>query len=225
MNRISSRHVKSMLKQEAAILYGPTSSRVRLEWVTEAGGTLNQPHNIMVDATETVNILDNVAALWGPVMRDQREKTRLEGLSLDIDQLGFWYFANDLNLADRDKLLILHRLKDKYYAGAGTGAAAIWTPDEAPSWTADEWIGYWLVFSDRKYKITDNSTTAVTVDLSTDPGSNALPILSAEAEIMKLIKWYPIRQDLGVPAGALSPIFEENIFQSIFCSRIPIVGR
>lgn len=225
MNRISSRHVKGMLKRETAVLYGPTSHRVRLEWMTETGGTLNEPHGIMEEATETVNIQNNIPALWGPVMRDQREKTQLEGLALDIDQLGFWYFANDLNLADKDKLLILHLLKDKYYVGDGTGAGSIWTPDEDPSWTADEWIGYWLVFSDKRYKITNNSTTAVTVDLNSDPGSNALPALSTESEIMKLIKWHPIRQGLDVVAGALSPMAEENIFQSIFVSRIPAVGR
>ena len=214
-----------MLKRENAVLYGPTSHRVRLEWASETGGILNAPHNIMVGATETVNIQNDVAALWGPVMRDQREKTRLEGLGLDIDQLGFWYFANDLNLADKDKLIILHLLKDKYYVGDGTGVSAVWTPDDAPSWTADEWISYWLVFSDKRYKITDNSTTAVTVDLATDPGGNALPAASTEAKIMKLIKWHPVRQDLGLSAGALSPMHESLIFQAVFSSRIPIVGR
>jgi len=181
----------------------------------------------MVGKTDTLVVSDNIAGIWGPVMRDQREKIDLDGQMINIDQLGFWFFPNSLNLAGLDDLLILQRNKDKYYTAPGTGAAAVWTPDDAPSFTENEWISFWLVFSDRRFKIIDNDTTTITVDLTTGvPGSKqTLPVASTTAEILALIEWYPIRRDLGVNGGAMSPLASQTIFQSIFVSRIPVVGR
>lgn len=227
MDKISSRHVKKMLKQETAVLYGPTSQRVRLEWRTETGGTLNKPHNIYVGATITVNVLDNVVAIFGSFKSDQRERINLDRLALSIDQLGFWYFANNLQLADKNNLLILQHIKDKYYSGNGTGSGSVWTPDTDPSWTADEWIGRWLVFPDRRFKITDNGTESLTADLTSDPkdGGNILPTSSTQGKIMGLAEWYPVRNNLALQAGAIAPLETEMIFQAVFCSRIPIAGR
>jgi len=225
--RVSSKHVNKVLKSEISTLYGASSQRCRLEWITSTGGTLNKPHNLMVGKTDTLVVSDNIAGIWGPVMRDQREKIDLDGQMINIDQLGFWFFPNSLNLAGLDDLLILQRNKDKYYTAPGTGAAAVWTPDDAPSFTENEWISFWLVFSDRRFKIIDNDTTTITVDLTTGvPGSKqTLPVASTTAEILALIEWYPIRRDLGVNGGAMSPLASQTIFQSIFVSRIPVVGR
>lgn len=227
MKRVSAKHVTNVHQAELSMLYGPSSQRVRLEWVTSIGGTLNKPHNKYVGATETLHISNNVAGIWGPVMRDQRERVRMEGQAIDIDQLGFWYFDNSLSLAEKTNLLILHCLKDKYHSSNGTGSASVWTPDEDPEFTADEWISYWLVFSDRRFKITDNDTTTVTVDLTSGIPSSLqeLPETSTAAEIMALIEWHPVRQKPELPGGALSPMGQETILQSVFCSRIPIVGR
>jgi len=225
--KVSSRHVAKMLKAEFSAIYGHSSCRFRLEWITQTGGTLNVPHDELVDATDAVNIENDVAGMWGPVMRDQREKISIDGNMISVDQLGFVYFANDLNLQGRDNLVILQHVKDKYYIGAGTGAASVWTPDAAPGWTADEWITYWLVFSDRRFKITDNAAGNVTVDLTSEHeiANRSLPASSTTAEIMQLIEWHPVRRDPGVVAGALSPLNEQMIFQSVFVSRIPIVGQ
>lgn len=203
------------------MLYGHSSELFRLEWVTETGGTLNVSHNEYVGATKTTQVDLNIPGIWGPVMRDQRERIDIDGMMVSIDQLGFIYFANDLNLAGKDKLVILQHVKDKYYSGAGVGAAAVWTPDTAPAWTVDEWISYWLVFTDRRFKITDNDAGTLTIDL----GSGTLPTSSTSAEIMRLIEWHPVRRDLGVAAGALSPLNERLIFQSVFVSRIPVTGQ
>ncbi len=224
--RVSSKHVVKILKGEAALLYAPSSQRCRLEWITSTGGTLNAPHNVMVDKTDTLNVSDDVAGIWGPAMRDQREKIIFENQTLSIDQLGYWYFPDSLNLAGLTNLLILQRNKDKYYTGAGTGAAAIWTPATAPEFTADEWISYWLVFSDRRFKITDNDTTTITVDLTSGvpEGKQALPG-STTAEIIGLVEWYPVRQALGFDSGSMSPMGSQTLLQSIFVSRIPVTGR
>ncbi len=219
--RVKSSHVNKMLKAEVSALYGHSSGLFRLEWVTETGGTLNVPHDESVGSTKTTQVQTDVPGIWGPVMRDQREQIRVDGMMISIDQLGFVYFANDLNLQGKDQLVILEHVKDKYYSGAGTGAAAVWTPNTPPAWTADEWITYWLVFSDQRFKITDNAAGNVTVDLV----GNTLPTSSTTAEIMRLIEWYPVRRDLGVVAGAIAPLNEQVIFQPIFVSRIPIAGQ
>ncbi len=223
--RVKTSHVSKMLKAEISAIHGHSSGLFRLEWITQAGGTLNAPHNELLGATDTVNIENDVAGMWAPVMRDQRERISLDGNMISIDQLGFVYFANDLNLQGRDKLLILQQVKDKYYSGAGTGSESVWTPGTAPAWTADEWITYWLIFSDRRFKITDNAAGNLTVDLTSEPGGQSLPTSSTNAEIMRLIEWHPVRRDLGVAAGALSPLNEQMIFQAVFVSRIPIVGQ
>ncbi len=219
--RVKSSHVSKMLKTEIAAIHGHSSGLFRLEWITETGGTLNVPHNEYAGATETVNVLADVAGMWGPVMRDQRERIEIDGNMISIDQLGFVYLSNDLNLQGKDKLVILEHVKDKYYSGSGTGSGSVWTPGTAPAWTADEWITYWLVFSDRRFKITDNAAGTVTVDLA----GGTLPEASTAAEIMRLIEWHPVRRDLGVAAGAISPLNEQMIFQPIFVSRIPIAGQ
>ena len=223
--KVSSAHVSKMLKTEISAIYGHSSGLFRLEWITQSGGTLNVPHDELLGATDTVNIENDVSGMWAPVMRDQRERISIDGNMISIDQLGFVYFANDLNLQGRDKLIILQHVKDKYYSGAGTGAAAVWTPGTAPAWTAEEWITYWLVFSDRRFKVTDNAAGNLTVDLASEPGGQALPTSSTSAEIMRLIGWHPIRQDSGVVEGALSQMNEQVIFQSVFVSRIPITGQ
>ena len=225
--RVSSKHVAKMLKTEISAIYGHSSGLCRLEWITQTGGSLNVPHDELVGATDAVNIENDVAGMWGPVMRDQRERVSIDGNMISIDQLGFVYFANDLNLQGRDKLVILQHVKDKYYTGAGTGAGSVWTPGTAPAWTADEWITYWLVFSDRRFKITDNAAGNVTVDLTSEHeiANQSLPASSTTAEIMRFVEWHPVRADPGVVAGALSPLNEQVIFQSVFVSRIPITGQ
>ncbi len=223
--RVKSSHVAKMLKAETAAIYGHSSGLFRLEWITQAGGALNVPHNEKVGATDTTNIMADVPGIWGPVMRDQRERISVDGNMISIDQFGFVYFANDLNLQGKNNLVIHEHVKDPSYTGAGTGAAAIWTPDEAPGWTADEWITYWLVFSDRRFKIADNAVGNLTVTLASEPNGLALPVAPTSAAIMRLIEWHPVRRDLGVAAGALSPMNEQMIFQSVFVSRIPITGQ
>ena len=219
--KVPSKHIDRMFKREKSLLYGHSSELFRLEWVTSTGGTLNVPHDAYVGATEMIQVEADVSGIWGPVMRDQRERIDLDGLMVSIDQLGFVYFDNNLNLQGRDKLMILQNVTDKVYSGAGVGAASVWTPGTAPAWTVDEWITYWLIFSDRRFKITGNAVGDVTVDLN----GGTLPTESTSAKIMRLIEWYPVRADLGVAAGAVSPINDQLIFQSIFVSRIPITGR
>ncbi len=227
MPKVSAKHVSKVLKAETSLLYGQSSQRCRLEWITSTGGVLNEPRNLMVGKTDTLVVSADVAGIWGPVMRDQRERVNLDGAMISIDQLGFWYFPHSLNLANKDDLIILQKNKDRYYTGAGVGASAVWTPDTAPTWTVDEWIKHWLLFSDRRFRVTSNTTAAVTVDLTTGVPTDlqTLPTDSTSGELIGLAEWYPVRKDLGFAGGALSPLGAGTIFQSIFCSRIPVVGR
>ena len=225
--KVSSKHVNKVLKAETATLYGKGSQKFRLEWITSTGGSLNRPHNVMVGKTDTLHISDNVSGIWGPVMRDQREKVDLDGQMINIDQLGFCFFPNSLNLAGLQDLLILQRITDQYYTGDGIGAGSVWTPDGAPSFTLNEWISYWLVFSDRRFRITGNDEGTITVDLTKGipSGKQTLPTGSTTAEILGFIEWYPVRRDFGFIGGAMSPLNTQTIMQSIFVSRIPVVGR
>ena len=194
--RVKSSHVNKLLKVETSALHGHSSGSFRLEWITQTGGDLNVPHNELVGATDMINISADIPGIWGPVMRDQRERINVDGNMISIDQFGFVYFANDLNLQGKNNLVIYEHVKDPSYTGAGTGAAAIWTPD-----------GH------------------LTVTLASEPNGLALPTDSTSAAIMRLIEWHPVRRDLGLAAGALAPINEQMIFQSIFVSRIPIAGQ
>lgn len=214
------RAINKMNNLEAESLYGGSSQIVRLEWITKTGGTPNPAYGVNEGATPTTNVLDNVAAIWGPVQRDQKEKTTISEETLSIDQQGFWYFANDLNLTGKPDLLILNRKMDKAYSGDGTSAAAIWTPDTAPAWTVNEWTGYWLVFPTSRFKILSNTVSALTVDLD----GETLPVGSNTGEILTFVKWKPTRDDLSTPGGSLSPLGQEGIYQSILCNRLGIIG-
>jgi hypothetical protein len=225
MKKVSAKHVNTVLKREFSALHSTSSSDCRLEWITIAGGVYNEPHDTYTGATETVNIDTAVTGMWSPVMRDQRERIDLEEQTLSIDQLGFWFFSNGLNLSSRNDLVILQKDKEKYHSGSGTGAAAIWTLDVDPEFDDDEWLEHWLVFADRRFKIIDNNGTSVTVDLTSGIGGSTLPAGPVTGEIMGLVEWYPVRRDLGFSAGVLSPINSRQMFQSIFCSRIPVTGR
>lgn len=205
---------------EAASLYGVSSQLVRLEWITETGGTFIASRNAYEGATPTINVLDNIAAIWGSVQRDQREKLSLEEQSMAIDQQGYWYFDNALNLTGKPNLIILHRVMDELYSGDGTDASDVWTPDDDPSWTTNQWRGYWLVFPTSRFKILSNDGISVTVDF--DGGT--LPAGSTAGEILTFIKWKPYRNDLSNPGGSLSPLGQEGVFQSLLCTRLGIIG-
>jgi len=217
---IKSQHINKMRNIEAASIYGVGSQLVRLEWITETGGTFVPSRNAYEGSTKVTNVLDNVAAIWGPVQRDQREKVSLQEQAMAIDQQGYWYFDNSLNLTGKPNLIILHRMMDELYSGDGTDASDVWTPDDDPSWTVNQWRGYWLVFAASRFKILSNDATSVTVDLN----DGILPVGSTAGEILTFVKWDPDRDDLSNPGGSLSPIGQEDVFQSLLCTRLGIIG-
>ena len=215
---IKSRHINKIRSIEIAALNGPSSQDVRLEWVTISGGTYNAPNDVYVEATKSVNILD-VRAIWGPESDDE-EKSSLDENKMEINQNGYWYFSKTLDLSNTPELVILHKVKDTYYKAAGTTLADVWTPNTAPTWSVNQWQGYWLVFPDSRFKILNNDTTSITVDLD----GGALPVGSNIGEILRLVVWNPIRDDLSVPGGVTSPLGGELTFQSIYSSRQDLIG-
>lgn len=219
MSLIKSRHISKVRSVEIAALNGPASQNIRLEWITESGGTHNAPNDTNEGAVKTTHVLD-VPAIWGPVNTDQKEKTRLDQNNMSIDQVGFWYFSKTLDLADKKELVVIHKVKDTYFSGAGTTAAAIWTPDVAPSWTIDQWKGHWILFGDNRFKVLSNTDSALTVDLD----GGALPVGSNVGSIYILVIWNPVRDGLGLPSGATSPLGDELVLQSVYCSRQELIG-
>ena len=226
---VPTRIVNRAVRQEQAMLHGPTSQLVWLEHITRSGGALNQSHNKMVGATETKNVIQDVPAIiGGPDGRMRhREDDDLSASLLNIDQEAVWYFANDRQLSTFTNLVIVQFLKDKLYSGAGTGSSTIWTPGTNPAWTDDEWIDYWLLLGTDRFRVTDNDGTTVTVDLSggtADPGDVALPTSSTSGEMVRAIEWFPIVTDIGGPLGQIAPLGRESVLQPIHCSRIARVG-
>ena len=217
---IRSQHINKMNNLEAAAINSPSSQLVRLEWITEVGGTYLESQRVFEGATLTTNVLDNIPAIWGPVQRDQREKTRIFDQTISIDQQAYWYFDNAQNLSYLDKLMILQRVMDLLFSGDGTAAAAVWTPDAVQAWIVNQWKGYWLVFPTTRFKILSNDATSVTVDL--DGGT--LPVGSTAGEILTFVKWRAVKDDLSNPGGSMSPLGQEGIFQSVLCTRLGTVG-
>lgn len=216
MIEVSHLTLKRLRQKAIETLYSSLGQNVRIEWVTRSGGTYNDAWDITEGGTPSDNILDTVAIISG------LEEPQLQLLDKSIIDASpaLLFLETDINLKNRPNFIIAQKIETEYWKGDGTGASTVWTPDSPPSWTADEWIGFSLWFSDRRFEITDNDTTTLTVDL--DGGT--LPTSSTEAEIVSIQEWFPSLNAPDLADGMVSPLGDSQLLQSLLITKIPVRG-
>jgi len=198
-------------------LYSAAGQKIRIEWITESGGSAKAAWGIDHDGgSETENMLDT-RCLISNLKRSQfdlLDKAIVERKPVLIR------LETDVNLKTRPNFVIVQRLDTKYWTGNGVGSGAIWTPDSPPGWTADAWTSFWLWFSDKRFEITSNTTTALTVDLD----GKTLPASSTSSEIVAVKEWYPILNIPDLADGMDQPLGDSQLSQALICTKLPYVG-
>ncbi|GEM_PF-4365788 len=205
------------MKQEAdKTLYSALGQLVRIEWQTQSGGIYKNPFEVYVGGTLTKNVLDTVALISS--IRDSELK--LMDSEIVRANPAIIKLRTNVNLKNHPNFRIIQKIKDEYWTGAGTGAGSVWTPDSAPNWTADQWRGFWLWFSDKRFEVLSNTATALTVNLAGD----TLPASSTTGEIMSVKEWYPVFNQPTLGGGVRSAAGTHQLLQSVLCTEIPIRG-
>jgi len=198
-------------------MYSPLGQTIRLEWETISGGTLKESFNIIEGGSKTEHIFDTNAIITSVDFRV------LQQLSQEIisHTPAVIKIETDINLQNSPHFMIAQKLDTVGWgAKVGSGSSAVWTPTVAPSWTVDQWKGFWLWFSDRRFLIESNSTTALTVDLR----DQLLPVSETSAEIIEVQEWYPVFNNPSLSDGMRYPFGGGQLWQSVLCTKIPIPG-
>ncbi len=143
---------------------------------------------------------------------DEFDAKRYENLKVAVGDVLI-YVATSLNLNRRERLHFVQLLDNEKVSGTGIGSGAVWTDSEAV-WTTDQYQGYDLVFSDRRFPILSNTGTVLTVELN----GFSLPA-SGSYTIQPVIEYMPkiINPDIG--DGLNIPIGDEIPLQVILCNK------
>jgi len=219
MTTLASYDYDTMLNIALDRLYSAQGARVRVEWITETGGVAKSNWEFSTGTTETVN-RDDTRAWILPLSRPDMKV--LDADIVEYNPAMIWLDFN-INLFNRQNFTLVHKIiTGQYHKANGTGTSTTWTPDTTPDdWTGDQWIGYYLWFSDKRFKITDNSTTALTVTLA----GKTLPATSTEGEIVGCQEWYPVFNKLAVDQALVQPHGEGMLLQKLLCTQIPYRGQ
>ncbi|MDD5539912.1 MAG: hypothetical protein PHG61_04380 [Candidatus Marinimicrobia bacterium] len=126
--------------------------------------------------------------------------------------------ATDKYLSGLPKLRIVHCFNTNKVTGTGTGSGAMWTMATA-AWTKNQYVNYWLVFDDRRFRIISNTAITLTVDLA----HFALPD-SGSFTIQSLIEYYPKFEEPSLAAGMDLPLGNDLPLQTLICSRQALTG-
>jgi len=200
-------------KRFERMLQSSVATDIRIEWKTTSGGTTDVVYDIVDSGTDTRNVLDTKGVLeWV----DRVNTDRVEN-AIAHHRDAIWMINTDVNLKNRENFIIAQKIKDEYEDGSGAGSGSAWTV--SASWTTDQWKGFWLVFSDKRFLITSNTATVLTVDLDGD----TLPA-SDDYEIMAIKEWYPIDNVPGLEDNMSANIGNFNLLQGIYCTQIPMQG-
>ena len=214
---ISQNDIRKMKIQAESQMHSAMGQDIRIEWITKAGGTLNAAYNVTEGGTDSLNVFDTKAII---THIDDRRLLEL-GMTLTDADFFFIDIETDINLKNKPNFVIVQKIDDpEYWDGNGIGASAVWTPDSAPSWTVDQWKGYWLWFSDKRFEIVSNTTTALTVNL----GNYTLPTISTYGEIVSVKKYKPIMDAPSLDEGMRTPFGSGILFQTIIATTTGTVG-
>jgi len=213
---ISQREIEVLKLHLTNALYGGVGQDVRIEWITKSGGIADNVWDVTTGGTDTTNILN----ARGIVMDAERYqgKLRIVENAIEYQHNVIWLLETDVNLKNQTNFILLQLLKDQYNSGSGTGSGSVWTVSGS-SWTVNQWAGFWLVFSDKRFEIVSNTATQLTVTLA----GETLPA-SSSYEIMGIKEWYPF-----IPAPTLEDTMglalgDGQLLQSVYCSQVPTKG-
>lgn len=137
-----------------------------------------------------------------------------------------------LNLRAKDKLRFVQLLNNNTATGDASYSGQTLT-DSSKSWTTNQWVGYDIVMSDRRYKILSNTATTVTIDpigqtvLNDTFDTIETPFdeysytfdetVTISYTIQPTVTWYP--KLLSPRLGAFVTIGNQAPLQTILCSR------
>lgn len=201
-------------------MYSAMAQSIRIEWETVAGGVLKPAFNIYKGGSKTEHVQD-VQAIITEI--DTAVMPQIQFLDSHIltNSPAIIKIETDVNLKNMSRFMIAQKITNNEWGSLpGSGSVAVWTPSADPSWTADQWKGYWLWFSDRRFEVLSNTTTALTVNLR----DQALPTLATNAYILGVQEWYPVFNDQSVSNGLRTLLGTEQLWQAILCTKIPVPG-
>lgn len=213
---ISENNIRKMRIRADATMHGAMAQNIRLEWITKVGGTPNVAYDVVEGGTDNLNIFDTKAIIT------HIDDNRLLELGMTLTDADFFFINidTDINLKTKPNFRIIQKIDTEYYQGNGTGASAVWTPGVAPSWIVNQWVGYWLWFSNRRFLIISNTATALTVTL----GNYTLPIESTSGEIVSVKEYKPINDAPALSDGMRTALGSGLLFQTVICTTTGSVG-
>lgn len=213
---ISENDIRKMRIKAGGNMHSPMGQDVRIEWFIKSGGTPNVTYDIVEGGTDTLNIFDTKAIISSI---DDKQLVAL-GLTLMDGNHALIQLDTNINLQMKPNFVIVQKIDTEYWEGDGTGASSVWTPDVAPNWTVNQWKGFWLWFSDKRFLIVSNTTTALTVTL----GNHTLPTSSTSGEIVAAKVWKPVHDTPSLADNMRTPIGSDILFQTILCTDTGTIG-
>lgn len=206
--------IRKMMK---GVMYSSLGQPIRIEWETTSGGTLKESFGIYEGGSKTENIFDTNAIITSIDYRALKQLSQ----EILVNNPAIIQIETDINLQNSSRFTIVQKLTTEGWgAKEGSGAADVWTPTAAPSWTVNQWKGFWLWFGDRRFKILSNTTTALTVIL----GDQTLPTDPTNAEILEVQEWYPVFNNQSLSEGMRYPFGDGQLLQGILCTKLPVPG-
>ncbi len=198
-------------------MFSAMGQDIRIENITKVGGTPNVAYDVIEGGVDTLNILDTKA-----IITHIDDRRLLEfGMTLTDADFFFIDVETEINLKNKPNFVIVQKIDDpEYWDGNGIGAASVWTPDVVQAWTIDQWKGFWLWFSDKRFEIVSNTATALTVTL----GNYTLPTISTYGEIVSIKKYNPINDAPPLGSGMRYPFGSGILFQTIIATTVGTVG-
>ena len=216
---ISKRDLEVMRKVANSDMYSPLAQSIRIEWETISGGVLKESFQIYEGGTKTEYVQD-VQAIISSIDSDRSNIQQLDSTILTFNP-AIVKIETDINLRNSPNFIIAQKLTtEEWGTKAGIGAAAVWTPEDDPNWTIDQWKGHWLWFSDRRFEIVSNIAIAVTVELR----DQALPTALTNADIIEVQEWFPVMNNPSLSDGLRTTLGNEQLWQTILCTQLPVPG-
>jgi hypothetical protein len=230
---ISSWEIQNIRHTITDILYAGDSQLVRLEWLSQtagessvyaekAGGSadvLTTGYNPYFDETPQT-ISGNKIYLYTETgvpanihIADDWDVKAYDNQKLMVGD-AIIMLATSVNLAKRDRVMIVHCLDTEKVSGTGTGSSATWT-DTSASWTTNQYKGMYLIFSDRRFLITANTATTLTVNLDgfTLPSSGSYTIQAC-------VVWKSKYPNPSLGDGLDEALGDDMGAQTIVCERV-----
>lgn len=197
------------------ILYGELGQFVRLEWETETGGTWRPSYKVYEGTTITDHVEDNVRCLKRSLGLNELKLVQDARLSVGD---AVWSLLPTKNFSLKKKLTIVHKLMDQKVSGSGSGASDVFTVTGA-SYTVNDYAGWWLFFSDRRFQVESNTADAFTVNLK----GGTIPA-TGSFEVMPASEWYPMIQNPDPGDMFTYGHGDGVILFDVFCKPEPYAG-